>query len=137
MVVNEAEALKLAMIQCTDEEIGTVLGFSAQTFRRYKRAHKEFCTALEKAREGGRQSIRRLQYKAAAAGNVTMLIWLGKQYLGQRDRQEVMGKDGGPIEHSVSARGKLSDLLTAAARRGATAGGAGEADGGGGGGAAV
>jgi hypothetical protein len=33
-------------------------------------------------------SLRRLQAKKAAEGNVTMLIWLGKQYLGQSDRQE-------------------------------------------------
>lgn len=29
-------------------------------------------------------------------GNVIMLIWLGKQYLGQIDKQEV--SDTGPIE---------------------------------------
>jgi hypothetical protein len=30
-----------------------------------------------------------MQFKAAMEGNVTMLIWLGKQYLGQSNKQEV------------------------------------------------
>jgi hypothetical protein len=30
-------------------------------------------------------------------GNPTMLIWLGKQYLDQKDKNELTGKDGGPL----------------------------------------
>jgi hypothetical protein len=33
--------------------------------------------------------LRQLQWKAAEAGNVTMLIFLGKNYLGQSDKQDV------------------------------------------------
>ena len=33
-------------------------------------------------------SLRRQQFKSAEAGNVTMQIWLGKQYLGQTDKVE-------------------------------------------------
>ena len=32
-----------------------------------------------------------MQFKAAEDGNVTMLIWLGKQFLGQKDQQHVVG----------------------------------------------
>ena len=44
-------------------------------------------------------SIRRKQAEVAMAGNVTMLIWLGKQRLGQRDRfdTEHSGPEGKPI----------------------------------------
>jgi hypothetical protein len=44
------------------------------------------------------QSLKRKQVELADAGNVTMLIWPGKQYLGQRDcwLHEVTGKDGQP-----------------------------------------
>jgi hypothetical protein len=35
--------------------------------------------------EGGRKSLRRMQYESATKGNIAMQIWLGKQYLGQRD----------------------------------------------------
>lgn len=34
-------------------------------------------------------SLRRMQYRAACAGDRTILIWLGKQYLGQRDKQDL------------------------------------------------
>jgi hypothetical protein len=39
----------------------------------------------------GRMSLRRKQWKAAEDGNTTMLVWLGKQYLGQSDKSEVTG----------------------------------------------
>ncbi len=47
--------------------------------------------------------LRRLQWNAAEAGNVSMLIWLGKQYLGQSDKQEVTGDGGGAINIVVRA----------------------------------
>ena len=52
------------------------------------------------AKEVGKASLRSAQFKAALAGNATMLIWMGKQLLGQRDKldHEVTGKDGGPIQ---------------------------------------
>ena len=33
-------------------------------------------------------SLRHWQFNAARGGNIQMLIWLGKQYLGQRDTVE-------------------------------------------------
>ena len=33
-----------------------------------------------------------------------MLIWLGKQMLGQRDKQEITGADGGPIQQQHSGK---------------------------------
>jgi len=41
----------------------------------------------------GRVSLRRAQFKAAHAGNPAMLIWLGKQNLGQRDQPAIEGAD--------------------------------------------
>jgi hypothetical protein len=60
----------------------------------------EFLRIHKKGMETGRASLRRLQYAAAQAGNPTMLIWLGKQVLGQRDKHDVetTGKDGAPIK---------------------------------------
>ena len=34
-------------------------------------------------------ALRKKQIEMAMDGNVQMLIWLGKQYLGQQDKQEV------------------------------------------------
>lgn len=36
----------------------------------------------------GKQSIRRKQFDMAINGDRTMLVWLGKQYLGQADKVE-------------------------------------------------
>ena len=41
--------------------------------------------------------MRRKQFEVANNGSVPMLIWLGKQYLDQKDKQEVTGADGGAI----------------------------------------
>lgn len=40
--------------------------------------------------------LRKLQWQAAEAGNVTMQIWLGKQMLGQKDKieQDNLSSDG-------------------------------------------
>lgn len=71
---------KLANIQCTQEEIASFLGLSVRTLQR----DEEFCRIYKKGQENGKMSLRRIQYKLAER-NPTMAIWLGKQYLGQRD----------------------------------------------------
>ena len=50
---------------------------------------KSYSEFLTKGRAERRMKLRRLQWKAAESGNTTMLIWLGKQELGQTDRQEI------------------------------------------------
>jgi len=81
---------ELCKIQCTGEEIADVLGCSYDTLeRRCKEVHKTACADyIKKKAAGGKSSLRRMQYKAAEGGNATMLIWLGKQYLGQSDKVE-------------------------------------------------
>ena len=86
--VNFAEVDKLCQIQCTGEEIASFFGISYDTLER--RCKEQFKVSLaeyikEKSAKG-KSSLRRLQWKAAMNGNVTMLIWLGKQYLGQADK---------------------------------------------------
>lgn len=75
---------KLANIQCTQEEIAGVLGISVRTLQR----DEEFCRIYKKGQENGKMSLRRIQYKLAEK-NASMAIFLGKQYLGQRDNVEV------------------------------------------------
>lgn len=53
---------------------------------------KRFSEILAKARAGRRVKLRELQWDAAKHGNTTMLIWLGKQDLGQADKQETTGE---------------------------------------------
>lgn len=82
----------LARIQCTDEEIASVLGVSVDTLTRPH--NKElFEEAKRSGKQEGRASLRRMQFKQAEAGNSTMLIWLGKQYLEQSEKQTTALED--------------------------------------------
>ncbi len=76
---------KLAHIQCTQTEIASTAGVSVDTLHR----HPEFAEVYKRGAEGGRKSLRRMQFESATKGNVVMQIWLGKQYLGQADKQLV------------------------------------------------
>ena len=44
---------------------------------------------ITKGKDKGKMRLRQMQWKAAEGGNVSMLIWLGKQVLGQSDKQEL------------------------------------------------
>lgn len=46
-----------------------------------------FLEEYQKGRESGKGTLRDYQIQAVKKGNVTMMIWLGKQYLGQRDKE--------------------------------------------------
>lgn len=92
-VIDYALAEKLAYIQCTISETAHMLNVNEKTLLK----DKAFMELHKKGMEEGKSSLRRLQWKGAEAGNPTMLIWLGKQYLGQKDKSEVTGKDGQPI----------------------------------------
>jgi len=48
-----------------------------------------FSEIIAKGRQSGKSKLRDLQLKKAMDGNVVMLIWLGKQYLGQSDKQDI------------------------------------------------
>jgi hypothetical protein len=72
---------RLASIQCTHSEIASALGISVDTLTR----NPHFAEIYKRGAEGGRKSLRRMQFESANKGNVVMQIWLGKQYLGQSD----------------------------------------------------
>jgi hypothetical protein len=84
----------LAAIGCTDEDIALLVGISKSTLFNRKQDDPEFLSALEKGRAEIRMSLRRKQVEIAKAGNVTMLIWLGKQLLDQTDRRDLTGTLG-------------------------------------------
>lgn len=75
---------KLAQFGLTVSEIAEVVGVSERTL------HRRSGVALRRGRARLNISLRRLQLRAARRGSVPMLIWLGKVYLGQTDRQEII-----------------------------------------------
>lgn len=81
--IDADQVEKLAHIGCTTKEIAGFFEVSEDTIER------RFAGELRKGREGGKIRLRRLQLQAAEKLNPAILIWLGKQMLGQSDKLEV------------------------------------------------
>ena len=81
----------MVRIQCTAEECADVLDVDADTIgARLKEAgYRGFSDFYKRYSGEGMASLRRAQWKAAQDGNPTMLVWLGKQMLGQRDKRDI------------------------------------------------
>lgn len=81
----------MCMIHCTGEEIAGVLGMDYDTLNRNCKDQKGMYISeyIKQHQNGGKMSLRRAQWKSAEGGNVTMQIWLGKQWLGQKESQEI------------------------------------------------
>jgi hypothetical protein len=78
----------LARIQCTTAEGAAFFRVHRDTFEDFLRSHKRASEAWESGKQDGLCSLRRKQFEMASGGNATMAIWLGKQYLGQKDKTD-------------------------------------------------
>ena len=76
----------LCAIQCTEVDICTALECCEDTLNAWcKRTYKRtFSETYKSKSQIGKSSLRRTQFKLAEK-NASMAIWLGKQYLGQKD----------------------------------------------------
>ena len=81
---------KLCAIQCSQREIAAWFNCSEDTIDRAVTREKKmgFAEYFEQKRSPGKIAIRRKQYEVAMNGSVPMLIWLGKQWLGQSEKVE-------------------------------------------------
>lgn len=70
--------IKLSELFATETEIAYVMGINRSTLRK----HPEL---MEAGKARAKVKLRRAQMDKALEGNPTMLIWLGKQLLGQSD----------------------------------------------------
>ncbi len=89
---------KLASIMCTEKEIASFLGCDERTLQR----DDEFCRIFKEGKETGKMSLRRMQWKLAEK-SYAMAIFLGKQYLGQKD----------VVENQITNNGILDELTEA------------------------
>lgn len=90
---------KLASIQCTEKEIASVIGCTDRTMQNDPECMKAYYEGLDQ----GKMSLRRTQFKLAEK-NAPMAIFLGKQYLGQRDViEEKHEVNNGVIDELVGA----------------------------------
>ena len=103
---------RLCEVQATLEEIAHVLNVSEDTIERWcKRTYElGFADTYKKFSAFGKTSLRRYQFEAAKKGNATMQIWLGKQYLGQR---EPLPQAVGGESDTYPSRQPLSQILAA------------------------
>src|SRR5258708_6386179 len=69
--IDEAELEKLAVLQCTDEEIAAWFGVTTRTIERRRKVPK-FAEILARGKAKGRISVRRQQMKLLEKGNATM-----------------------------------------------------------------
>ena len=84
--IDSEQFKKLCAIQCTLGEIASWFKCSEDTVERWCKREfgKSFAESYKTYSADGKISLRRTQFKMAEH-NVSMAIWLGKQYLGQRD----------------------------------------------------
>ena len=89
--IDKEQFEKLCSIQCTLNEIAGYFNCSEDTIENWCKTtyHERFTDVFSKKRGLGKISLRRSQFRMAET-NATMAIWLGKQYLGQSDKQEVV-----------------------------------------------
>lgn len=87
--IDEKNFRQLCALQCTLSEIASFFECSEDTIERWcKRELKSsFAEAFKKYSATGKMSLRRWQFKMAEH-NVSMAIFLGKNWLGQSDKIE-------------------------------------------------
>ena len=73
---------RLACLQATYQEIAETVGISVKALK------KKYQKLIDKGKESGKKSLRRAQFEKALNGDTRMQIWLGKQYLGQKESPE-------------------------------------------------
>jgi hypothetical protein len=78
-VIPPNDVLRLAQMGCKDSEIADWFGVDENTLR------YNFSVELLKGKLALNQSLRQAQIRLALSGNATMLIWLGKNILGQSE----------------------------------------------------
>jgi len=77
--IDGKQVEQLASFGCTNIEIAQFFGCDESLIRK---SYSEFLT---KGRASGKIKLRKLQWNSAKSGSTPMLIWLGKQMLGQTD----------------------------------------------------
>ena len=81
--IDKTQVEKLASYGCTVREVANFFGCSEDLIK------KSYSSFLTKGRDKGKIRLRQMQWRSAENGSVPMQIWLGKQVLGQPDKQEI------------------------------------------------
>jgi hypothetical protein len=105
---------QLCELHCTASEMSHILNMDEDTLNeRCKETHGEtFAVHSKKLRSNGKMNLRRTQFKLAQR-NAAMAIWLGKQYLDQKDNdfENLAGED--LVSHYTQVMNQLSSMQSA------------------------
>tara|TARA_R110002020_G_scaffold139494_2_gene310462 strand:- start:4430 stop:4951 length:522 start_codon:yes stop_codon:yes gene_type:complete len=89
--LNLEELERLSRLNCTMPEISAYFDIPLRTLEDKFTNELDVRKAIEKGRATGKLSLRRRQIQIMEeTNNPTMAIWLGKQMLGQTDKQEIV-----------------------------------------------
>ena len=89
VVLDKEQVTALASYHCTLEEMASFFKCDRHTLA------NNYSPEIAKGKASGKIKLRRKQFDVAMKGNTTMLIWLGKQILGQNDQN--VGDDYSPL----------------------------------------
>lgn len=94
---------KYLQAQCSATGIAGLIGIDRDTL--YNRCKKDlnmdFSAFSQLKKSEGQELLREKQFSAAISGNTTMQIWLGKQYLGQKDKGDITSGDK-PLDQKLT-----------------------------------
>ena len=91
IILNLEELERLSRLNCTMPEISAYFDIPLRTLEDKFANELDVRKAIEKGRATGKLSLRRRQIQIMEeTNNPTMAIWLGKQMLGQTDKQEII-----------------------------------------------
>ena len=88
LAIDPSDVTKLASYGLTNMEIADFLNCSEGSIRGV------FSNNVQKGRSELKMKLRKKQINVAMSGNTTMLVWLGKNYLNQTDRQVITRRIG-------------------------------------------
>ena len=99
--IDKEQFRKLCELHCTKEEIAGFFNCHEDTIENHcKNEYGEsFSQAFKRLSAGGKMSLRRYQFELAKH-NASMAIFLGKQYLNQRDDVD-LDSDGKPKNRAM------------------------------------
>jgi len=88
--INQKEFESLCKIGATADQLCYHFCIKEDTLNRFCKSKYKmtFAEYLKKNAAFIRTHLKRKQFEVAMSGNVTMLIWLGKQFLDQKDKVE-------------------------------------------------
>ncbi len=100
--IDQKQFENLCGLQCTKEEICGWFDVSDKTLDAWcKRTYRlSFSEVFSQKRGKGKISLRRAQFQLAES-SASMAIWLGKQYLGQREPENKAGNNPTGAENNL------------------------------------